>query len=48
MLQTDDTVVTQMETSVLHKMASSTAFRNTVYASVKRVLTAKNAAGLLP
>lgn len=47
MLQTDDTVITQMETSVLHQMAINSTFRNTVYAAVKRVLSAKNSAGLL-
>lgn len=47
MLQTDDTVITQMETSVLHKMATDAGFRNEVYASVKRVLTYKHSAGLL-
>lgn len=47
MLQTDDSVITQMETSVLHKMAIDKTFRNKVYASVKRVLTYKHSAGLL-
>lgn len=46
MLQTDDSVIPQMETSVLHRMATNATFRNQVYASVMRVLTAKHAAGL--
>lgn len=47
MLQTDDSVITAMENSVLHKMGTSKTFRNQVYASVKRVLTYKHSAGLL-
>lgn len=47
MLQTDDSVISAMETSVLHKMAIDKTFRNQVYASVMRVLTYKHSAGLL-
>src|SRR5882757_237486 len=45
MLQTDDSTISAMETSVLHKMATDKGFRNKVYTSVKRVLAAKHAAG---
>jgi beta-N-acetylhexosaminidase len=48
MLQTDDSLIPQMEQAVTHRMATNTAFRNTVYAAVMRVLSAKSSAGLLP
>lgn len=48
MLQTNDGVIPQMQSAVLAQMSHDPGFKALVYASVKRVLTAKEGNGLLP
>lgn len=48
MLQTDDSVIREMQLAILAKMHSNAGFKNLVYAAVKRVLAAKASNHLLP
>jgi beta-N-acetylhexosaminidase len=48
MLQTDDSVIRDMQLAILAKMRTNAGFKNTVYTAVKRVLAAKEANHLLP